>query len=72
MIGAPDRAVRGQPLVYRDLTVHKLDSDAARYDFARHCGTGRTFPLTAVGSATSYEYTPSSPYTAQGNVDTCP
>lgn len=70
--GAPDRAVRGQPLVYRDLTVHKLDSDAARYDFARHCGTGRTFPLTAVGSATSYEYTPSSPYAAQGNVDTCP
>lgn len=72
--GSPDRAVRGEPLVYRDLRVFRLDTPTDHYDFARHCGQGRGYPLTAVGfpAPAPYEYTPSDPYSATGTAESCP
>lgn len=72
--GSPDRALAGQPLVYRDLTVHRLDTPTDTYDFARHCGTGRGYPITAVGQAAppGYEILPRDPYSATGTAESCP
>ncbi len=45
--GMPERAVPGQPLVYRGLRVLKLANDTHVYDLTRRCGRGlaRTFDL---------------------------
>ena len=72
--GAPDRALPGEPLAYRNLSVLRLDAPTDYYDFSRHCGQGRGYPLTAVGfpAPAPYEYTPSDPYSATGTAESCP
>ncbi len=70
--GTPDRVLAGQPLVYRDMSVLRLDSPTDSYDFVRHCGTGRGYPLTAVGQGAPPNYTPADPYRAPGAAESCP
>ncbi len=45
--GAPNRAVAGEPLVYRGLRILKLADAGHDYDFVRRCGLGlvRTFDV---------------------------
>ncbi len=72
--GTPDRAVAGQPLIYRDLSVLRVEAPTDDYDFRRHCGHGQGYPLTAAGlsSPPTYAYTPNNPYSASGAAETCP
>ncbi|HRG98874.1 MAG TPA: Type 1 glutamine amidotransferase-like domain-containing protein, partial [Polyangiaceae bacterium] len=70
--GTPDRVLAGQPLVYRDMSVLRLDAPTDSYDFNRRCGVGRGYPLTAVGQGTPPYTTPADPYRAAGAAEACP
>ncbi len=70
--GVPDRVLAGQPLVYRDMSVLRLDAPTDTYDFTRRCGVGRGYPLTAVGQGVPPHTTPADPYRAAGAAEACP
>jgi cyanophycinase len=68
---AADQCAPGRPLVYRGLTVMRLDTDGQTYDFARGCGDGNAFSLGVFGDAPP-PYAPSDPYGASGTAARCP
>lgn len=68
--GTPDIVKSGEPLLYRDLSVERLDVAGRQYDFAKKCGTGTLYRVDVDGAAS----TPTSPadaYGAHGTVDAC-
>ena len=71
VLGGPaTQVVAGQPLVYPNLTVMRLDAAGQLWDFGRRCGTGPTYAL----SVDARQANPFSvdPYPAAGPAGTCP
>ena len=69
--GAATQVSAGQPLVYPNLTVVRLDASTQYYDVPKRCGTGRQYALS-VDARQPDPYGGTNPYTATGVTGTCP
>ena len=63
--GAAEQCTAAKPLVYRGLSVMRLDADGQTYDLTRACGDGTTYSLGVFGDAPP-PYAPTDPYGATG------
>ncbi len=68
--GTPDQIKPGQPLVYRDIVVARMDSPGEAYDLSRSCGTAFVYSVSVRGD-TVKQYEPFDPYKAAGISNDC-
>ena len=66
----PDQCAKGQPLIYRNLVVTRLDSPAQTFSLKTWCGSGSVYKLGVFGDAPP-PYQPSDPYGATADGTTC-
>lgn len=68
--GRAERLVRGEPLVYRDIAVMRLDGDGQTFDLRSGCGDGVTSRVSIDGRSPE-AYDPPDPYSAGGERGGC-
>jgi cyanophycinase len=68
--GIPDQCVAGSPLVYRNLTITRLDSPSQTFSMSSWCGSGSRYTVNVFGDAPP-PYQPSNPYTATADGTVC-
>lgn len=69
--GTPQQITPGEPLVYLNLSVTRLESPGEVYDLNRRCGTAFGYAASVQG-ALNQPYSPADPYVAAGLPKLCP
>ena len=72
LVGGPARQVKaGEPLIYPNLKVTRLDSSQKYFDLTKRCGTGPTYTVS-VDASGSNPFGAVDPYSARGAASSCP
>jgi len=72
LVGGPASQVKaGEPLIYPNLKVTRLDSFQEYYDLTKRCGTGPTYTVS-VDARGSNPFGAVDPYSARGAAGSCP
>jgi cyanophycinase-like exopeptidase len=72
LVGGPATQVKaGEPLIYPNIKVTRLDAPGQYYNLTKHCGTGHRYTISVNASQTN-PFGKVDPYSAPGIAGTCP